>query len=118
MNTYSIMDDCTLHFCIGLCNKCVLYLHMHIIVTQTASVPTVFSPTRLSNLVTPPLTVRKIDWINCHWPDDLSEDCLLSRPCVQKYCLMSVKDSYTDFHVDFGGTSVWYHVLWVRKLLF
>ena len=37
----------------------------------------------------------------------------LSRPEVQKYCLMSVKDSYTDFHVDFGGTSVWYHVIWV-----
>ncbi|KAF3860411.1 hypothetical protein F7725_000666 [Dissostichus mawsoni] len=27
-----------------------------------------------------------------------------------KYCLMGVKDSYTDFHIDFGGTSVWYHV--------
>ena len=36
---------------------------------------------------------------------------VLSRPLVQKYCLMGVKDSYTDFHVDFGGTSVWYHVL-------
>ncbi len=29
---------------------------------------------------------------------------------VQKYCIMSMKDSYTDFHIDFGGTSVWYHV--------
>ena len=27
---------------------------------------------------------------------------------------MSVKDSYTDFHVDFGGTSVWYHLIKVR----
>ena len=27
---------------------------------------------------------------------------------------MSVKDSYTDFHVDFGGTSVWYHILRVH----
>ena len=36
------------------------------------------------------------------------------KPYVQKYCLMGVKDSYTDFHVDFGGSSVWYHVLWVR----
>ena len=35
----------------------------------------------------------------------------LTRPQVQKYCLMGIKDSYTDFHVDFGGTSVWYHVL-------
>jgi len=32
-------------------------------------------------------------------------------PKVQKYCLMSVKGCYTDFHVDFGGTSVWYHIL-------
>jgi len=24
---------------------------------------------------------------------------------------MGVKDSFTDFHIDFGGTSVWYHVL-------
>lgn len=32
------------------------------------------------------------------------------RPTVQKYCLMSVAGCYTDFHLDFGGTSVWYHV--------
>lgn len=36
-------------------------------------------------------------------------------PYVQKYCLMGVKDCYTDFHVDFGGTSVWYHVLRVKS---
>ena len=24
---------------------------------------------------------------------------------------MSVAGCYTDFHLDFGGTSVWYHVL-------
>jgi hypothetical protein len=24
---------------------------------------------------------------------------------------MSVAKCYTDFHVDFGGTSVWYHIL-------
>ena len=23
---------------------------------------------------------------------------------------MSMRNSYTDFHIDFGGTSVWYHV--------
>jgi len=34
-----------------------------------------------------------------------------TRPIVSKYCLMSVKDCYTDFHVDFGGTSVWYHIV-------
>ena len=29
---------------------------------------------------------------------------------------MSVASCYTDFHLDFGGTSVWYHVLWGEKL--
>jgi hypothetical protein len=33
---------------------------------------------------------------------------------VQLYCLMGVRGSYTDWHVDFGGSSVWYHVLKVR----
>ncbi|KAK6037092.1 JmjC domain protein, partial [Cooperia oncophora] len=32
------------------------------------------------------------------------------------YCLMSVERCYTDFHVDFGGTSVWYHVLKGQKI--
>lgn len=29
---------------------------------------------------------------------------------------MSVKGCYTDFHIDFGGTSVWYHVFKGRKV--
>lgn len=33
----------------------------------------------------------------------------------QKYCLCGMAGSYTDFHVDFGGTSVWYHVLRGQK---
>ena len=37
-------------------------------------------------------------------------------PKVQKYCLMSVKGCYTDFHIDFGGTSVWYHILKGKKV--
>jgi len=37
-------------------------------------------------------------------------------PKVQKYCLMSVKGCYTDFHIDFGGTSVWYHILTGSKV--
>ena len=32
-------------------------------------------------------------------------------PKVTLYCLMSVARSYTDFHVDFGGSSVFYHIL-------
>ena len=32
-------------------------------------------------------------------------------PKVQKYVIMSAAGSYTDFHIDFGGSSVWYHVV-------
>ncbi|XP_065189787.1 lysine-specific demethylase 2A-like [Sycon ciliatum] len=35
----------------------------------------------------------------------------MKYPKVQKYCLMSVGGCYTDFRIDFGGTSVWYHIL-------
>lgn len=52
------------------------------------------------------------------WPQKSSENenALFNKPEVQKYCLIGVKDSYTDFHVDFGGSSVWYHVLKVRNV--
>ena len=29
---------------------------------------------------------------------------------------MSVAGCYTDFHVDFGGTSVWYHIIKGEKI--
>ncbi|XP_071069476.1 histone lysine demethylase PHF8 isoform X2 [Dasypus novemcinctus] len=73
-----------------------------------------FSDTRLSNLVETPRIVRKLSWVENLWP----EDCVFERPNVQKYCLMSVRDSYTDFHIDFGGTSVWYHVLKGEKIFY
>jgi hypothetical protein len=31
---------------------------------------------------------------------------------------MGTSGSYTDFHLDFGGTSVWYHVLWGHKTFY
>lgn len=68
---------------------------------------------RLSNLVETPKIVRKLSWVENLWP----EESVFERPNVQKYCLMGVKDSYTDFHIDFGGTSVWYHVLRVRTIV-
>ncbi|XP_059962626.1 histone lysine demethylase PHF8-like isoform X2 [Mesoplodon densirostris] len=73
-----------------------------------------FSDTRLSNLVETPKIVRKLSWVENLWP----EECILERPNVQKYCLMSVRDSYTDFHIDFGGSSVWYHVLKGEKIFY
>ena len=78
----------------------------------------IFHP-RLSDLVTVPTVVRELSWVcNGVWPDQLPEDTPYKRPEVQKYCLMGVRDSFTDFHIDFGGTSVWYHVLRVNILFY
>ncbi|XP_073453187.1 lysine-specific demethylase 2A isoform X2 [Aquarana catesbeiana] len=78
-----------------------------------------FSHTKLENLVQRPATVDQIDWVDNIWPRHLKDKQTESTnviqemqyPKVQKYCLMSVRGCYTDFHVDFGGTSVWYHIL-------
>ncbi|CAH1118335.1 unnamed protein product [Phaedon cochleariae] len=78
-----------------------------------------FSHTKLENYVQSPTIVRQVDWVDCVWPRHLKESQIeatnaldvMKYPKVQKYCLMSVKGCYTDFHVDFGGTSVWYHIL-------
>lgn len=78
-----------------------------------------FSHTKLDNYIQSPSLVRLIDWVDVVWPKQLKELQIegtnsieaMRYPKVQKYCLMSVKNCYTDFHVDFGGTSVWYHIL-------
>uniref|UniRef100_A0A3Q0RFE1 [histone H3]-dimethyl-L-lysine(36) demethylase n=1 Tax=Amphilophus citrinellus TaxID=61819 RepID=A0A3Q0RFE1_AMPCI len=78
-----------------------------------------FSHTRLENLVKRPASVDCIDWVDNMWPRHLKErqrdstNAIIDMhyPKVQKYCLMSVQGCFTDFHIDFGGTSVWYHIL-------
>ncbi|XP_052126433.1 jmjC domain-containing histone demethylation protein 1 [Frankliniella occidentalis] len=78
-----------------------------------------FSHTKLENYVKSPSIVRQIDWVDVVWPRHLklqqqeTTNAIdeMMYPKVQKYCLMSVKGCYTDFHVDFGGTSVWYHIV-------
>ncbi|XP_016119760.1 lysine-specific demethylase 2A-like, partial [Sinocyclocheilus grahami] len=78
-----------------------------------------FSHTKLESYVKRPTTVDMIDWVDNMWPRHLKErqrDATnsitdMQYPKVQKYCLMSVQGCYTDFHIDFGGTSVWYHIL-------
>ena len=37
-------------------------------------------------------------------------------PSFMNYCLMGTKHCYTDWHIDFGGTSVWYHIIYGGKL--
>lgn len=72
--------------------------------------------TPLSEAITPPLVARKLCWVNNVWPS--SNTLTHRKPQVQKYCIMSMKDSYTDFHIDFGGTSVWYHIFSGEKHFF
>ncbi|XP_065829344.1 lysine-specific demethylase 7B-like [Oscarella lobularis] len=76
-----------------------------------------FSQTSLSHYVIAPECVRELDWLDLYWPQN-PEDSLHIRPAVQKYCLMSVAGSYTDFHLDFGGTSVWYHIVKGEKVFY
>eukprot|EP00111_Clytia_hemisphaerica_P022323 TCONS_00065612-protein len=78
------------------------------------------SQTGLARLVDCPTTITEdLDWVPLVWPKNLikgQKDATnavenMKYPKVRKYCLMSVGGCYTDFHIDFGGTSVWYHVL-------
>lgn len=58
--------------------------------------------------------MRTLSWESTIWPEDKEKE----ENCnVEKYCLMSAKDSYTDFHIDFGGSTVWYHVVQVKILV-
>jgi len=83
-----------------------------------------FSNSSLDKLVKRPEVVNYLDWIDLAWPlhlkheqtDTTNEMTSMKFPKVQKYCLMSVEGCYTDFHIDFGGTSVWYHLFKGSKL--
>lgn len=72
------------------------------------------SSTPLGKLVTRPAMVRELDWVTTLVP----ERRLAGGQCprVQKYLIMTAAGAYTDFHIDFGGSAVWYHMLSGRKL--
>lgn len=74
-----------------------------------------FTHTKMEHMVQSPEVARKLDWVQ-YWPAEFKDPTIqlrgkMSFPKVQHYCLMGVEGSYTDFHIDFGGTSVWYHVI-------
>lgn len=71
------------------------------------------SQSKLGRLIRRPKIVRDLDLQDSVWPEDL-----LAKgeyPRVQFYCLMSPADCFTDFHIDFGGSSVFYHILKGKK---
>ena len=72
------------------------------------------SRSRLGKLIRRPKAVRDMDLQDSVWP----EDDKYAPPPVQFYCLMSVADCFTDFHIDFGGSSVYYHIVKGRKVFF
>jgi F-box/leucine-rich repeat protein 10/11 len=74
------------------------------------------SQTKLGRLLRRPKIVRDIDLQDEVWPQEEKDKG--KWPKVQFYCLMSVADSYTDFHIDFGGSSVYYHILKGKKTFF
>ena len=78
-----------------------------------------FTDTDMDKLVKRPKVVDLLDWATLSYPTyltDVHKKGAKRYPKIQKYCLMSVGGSYTSFHIDFGGTSVWYHVLKGRKV--
>ncbi|PLB35536.1 [Histone H3]-lysine-36 demethylase [Aspergillus candidus] len=74
------------------------------------------SQSKLGKLIRRPKVVRDLDLQDAVWPAELQA--VGEYPKVQFYCLMSVADCYTDFHIDFGGSSVYYHILKGKKTFF
>ncbi|KAJ3334069.1 JmjC domain-containing histone demethylation protein 1 [Blyttiomyces sp. JEL0837] len=78
------------------------------------------SQSSLAPQIKRPKIVRDLDWTEKVWP---SREELSEFPRVQLYCLMSVKDCFTDELkesdvVDFGGSSVFYHLLSGEKVFY
>lgn len=71
------------------------------------------SQSKLGRLIRRPQIVRDLDLQDSVWPLELQTKG--EYPRVQFYCLMSVADCFTDFHIDFGGSSVFYHILKGKK---
>jgi F-box/leucine-rich repeat protein 10/11 len=70
------------------------------------------STTPLCRLIRRPKVVRDLDLQDSVWPDTEL------RRSVGFYVLMSVADCFTDFHIDFGGSSVYYHIIKGKKVFF
>ncbi|KAI0065496.1 jumonji protein [Artomyces pyxidatus] len=68
------------------------------------------SGSKLSDQILPPRLVRELDWVEKFWPNT-KKGKGHAYPKVQLYCLMGVQGAWTDWHIDFAGSSVYYHIL-------
>ena len=75
------------------------------------------SETPLGKQVVPPRIVRDLDWVERFWPAS-KKGPGHTYPKVQLYCLMGVEKAWTDWHIDFAGSSVYYHILSGAKTFF
>ena len=66
--------------------------------------------TPLEKALDVPSIVQQSDLVRNAWPAEC-----LPRPKAELYALMSPASCYTDWHVDFGGSSVWYHIISGKK---
>jgi F-box/leucine-rich repeat protein 10/11 len=82
-------------------------------------------------MILPPRLVRELDWVENYWPNTRKGKGHV-YPKVQLYCLMGVAGAWTvgshihieyicfnisqDWHVDFAGSSVYYHILHGSKV--
>ncbi|SNX87116.1 probable JmjC domain-containing histone demethylation protein 1 [Melanopsichium pennsylvanicum] len=73
--------------------------------------------TPMQAYVEAPQLVRDLDWVTRDWPEERRDaNCPdNSWPKVQRYVLMGVEGAYSDWHIDFAGSSVYYHVIWGQK---
>lgn len=62
--------------------------------------------TPLADMITPPKLVQDLDLVSKVWSDEES-----SSPETLLYLLLGPQGAYTDWHVDMGGSAVWYHVV-------
>nr|XP_019011725.1 uncharacterized protein I206_03830 [Kwoniella pini CBS 10737]OCF50506.1 hypothetical protein I206_03830 [Kwoniella pini CBS 10737] len=68
------------------------------------------SDTELAKKVKPPRIVREIDWVDNFWNFTPTGGKGKAYPKVQLYCLMGMKGAWTDWHVDFAASSVYYTI--------
>ncbi|OTF76410.1 lysine-specific demethylase 7B-like protein, partial [Euroglyphus maynei] len=53
----------------------------------------------------PPRIVQRLSWVDMYWPD------VPFKPLLTKYCFLSMRNAYNDFHIDIGAASAWYHII-------
>ncbi|KAK7056234.1 JmjC domain-containing histone demethylation protein 1 [Paramarasmius palmivorus] len=75
------------------------------------------SGTLLADRILPPRLVRELDWVENYWPST-KKGKGHTYPKVQLYCLMGVQGAWTDWHIDFAGSSVYYHIMDGSKVFY